>query len=362
MIGWTLGRYFFMRYVRVTFYFLLAVFMLSLLLDFTINASRIANLPGYSSLGAFAISALRIPFIMQQIFPFVALFSAMVTLISLNRRLELVVTRASGVSVWQFLFPFCLGAFLFGLLAVVAVNPLASWGTAKAENIISAWRGNSTVPVNSSRALWLTQRTDEGTATIGANMVLDRGRLLEDVTVIRRNGDDTIYDRLNARSARLEKGYWQLFDVYQTRRGQPREKHAEMRIATLLEPEFVEERFAEPESIPFYELPHKIKVVRSFGYPAHEFDMYLQSIIALPALLVAMTLIAATVSLKFMRSGQSDVMILGGILAGFVLYVVTVLARAFGNAGIVPPIIAAWIPVLIAVFFSVSFLLYREDG
>ena len=49
-------------------------------------------------------------------------------------------------------------------------------------------------------------------------------------------------------------------------------------------------------------------------------------------------------------------------LAGFLLYVVSVLVKAFGNAGIVPPVVAAWMPVVVAMFFGVTFLLYKEDG
>jgi lipopolysaccharide export system permease protein len=55
-------------------------------------------------------------------------------------------------------------------------------------------------------------------------------------------------------------------------------------------------------------------------------------------------------------------MILGGVVAGFVLYVVSVVAQAFGRAGFVPPFVAAWFPVVVAAFFGVSFLLYKEDG
>jgi lipopolysaccharide export system permease protein len=55
-------------------------------------------------------------------------------------------------------------------------------------------------------------------------------------------------------------------------------------------------------------------------------------------------------------------MILGGVVAGFMLYVVSVLVKAFGNAGFVPPFVAAWVPVIIATFFGVSFLLHKEDG
>lgn len=84
--------------------------------------------------------------------------------------------------------------------------------------------------------------------------------------------------------------------------------------------------------------------------------------IALPALLVAMTLIAAMVSLTFVRFGQSLYSILGGILCGFLLYVVSELITAFGEAGSVPPIVAAWVPVIVASTIGTTVLLHKEDG
>lgn len=365
MIGPTLARYFFRRYLKITCYFLLGIFSLSLLMDFTENAGRLAGLPGYSPLGALILSCLRIPFIMQQLFPFVALFAAMATLISLNRRLELVVTRSIGVSAWQFLLPICLGAFLLGLFAVLAVNPVAAWSAAKAQTIIAGWRSDSgalTAEQSGGRVPWLTQKTDEGTTTIGAKMVIDRGRVLIDATFVRFNEDKTIRDWINVGTAKLENGYWQLGKGALYRSGGAPLAVEGLRIKTQLKPQFIEERLVDPTTVPFYKLPAKIKIARSFGYSANEFDMYLQSVLALPALLVTMTLIAATVSLKFVRLGQSGMLIFGGIIAGFVLYVVTVLVKAFGNAGYVPPVIAAWAPVLIALFFGISFLLHREDG
>lgn len=145
-------------------------------------------------------------------------------------------------------------------------------------------------------------------------------------------------------------------------RGEEPQKMASFQIETQLRPEYVEEKLATPDTIPFTQLRHKIEVARSFGYSANAFDMQYQSLLALPALLMAMTLIAATVSLKFVRFGQSGAMILGGVIAGFMLYVVSVLVKAFGNAGFVPPFVAAWVPVIIATFFGVSFLLHKEDG
>lgn len=362
MIGWTLGRYFFMRYVQITFYFLLGIFALALLLDFTENASKLANLPGYSVWAALGISAIRVPFIMQQMIPFVALFSAMATLISLNRRYELVVARSVGVSAWQFLLPACLGAFLFGLATIFVLNPLAAYGFAKAEEISSFWKNGKVTSVSALRDPWIRQKTDEGETIIGAKSILDNGTTLSDVTFIEFDESKNIRQRYDARIAKLKTGHWELSDVTRIARGEEPTHIESLNIATQLRPEYVEEKLASPDTIPFTQLRQKIKVARSFGYSANAFDMQYQSLLALPALLMAMTLIAATVSLKFVRFGQSGAMILGGVVAGFMLYVVSVLVKAFGNAGFVPPFVAAWVPVVIATFFGVSFLLHKEDG
>lgn len=362
MIGWTLGRYFFIRYVKMTLYFLAGIFALSLLLDFTENAGRLANLPDYNVGIALALSAMRIPFIMQQVIPFVALFSAMATLISLNRRYELVIARSVGVSAWQFLLPACFGAFLFGVMTILVINPLAAYGFAKSEEITTQWRNGKTNEVTALRDPWLRQKTDEGEAIIGAKGIINGGTHLTDASFFILNPDLTIKERFDARNVQLNKGFWNLTDVTRIAEGEEPQHLLSKQIPTQLKPEYVEERLSAPEMIPFFQLRHKIEVAKSFGFSAKAFDMQFQSLLALPALLMAMTLIAATVSLKFVRSGQSGAMILGGIIAGFVLYVVTVLAKAFGTAGFVPPFVAAWVPVLIATFFGISFLLHKEDG
>ncbi len=105
------------------------------LVDFTETSSRLAGLTGYSVPGMVFMTALRVPLILQQTIPFVALFVGMTTLIALNRKYELVVVRAAGISVWQFMLPFCIGALLLGLGAMLVINPLAAWGQRQALNI-----------------------------------------------------------------------------------------------------------------------------------------------------------------------------------------------------------------------------------
>ncbi|QPC87325.1 LPS export ABC transporter permease LptG [Mesorhizobium sp. NBSH29] len=360
-MGWTLGRYFFFRYVSITLWFFFGIFALVFIIDFTEFSSRAAGLPGYTVQLGLALSALRVPMVMQQVVPFVGLFAAMATLVSLNRKYELVIARSAGISAWQFLLPACLGALLFGILTITLLNPLAAYGFSRAENIETALRSGKSNEVSAFSAPWIRQKTDEGETIIGARAILSQGLELADAVFFRFDSSGDISKRLDAKRAFLRDGYWELIDVTELN-GASEAAIPSTRIKTNLRPEIVQERLARPETIPFFELPAKIEVARSFGLRANAFAMQFHSLVALPPLLVAMTLIAATVSMRFERMGQSATMILGGVVAGFLLYVISVLVKAFGTAGFVPPVIAAWFPVIVALFFGVTFLLHKEDG
>jgi lipopolysaccharide export system permease protein len=361
-MGWTLNRYFFARYAAITTWYFVGVYALITLIDFTEFSSRTVGLPGFTVRLALTVSALRVPMIMQQAVPFVALVAAIATLVSLNRKYELVIARSAGISAWQFLLPCCTGALLFGLLTVGVLNPLAAYAVSRSEMLENEFRSGTSNAVSSFSAPWLRQKTADSDTIIGARAVLNQGLELANVTFFSLDKEGDIVERRDAERAYLRDGYWELHDVRRIKDGSQLPRLETDRIPTNLKPEFVQERLARPETIPFYELPGKIEVAQSFGLKASTFATQFHTLMALPLLLVAMTLIAATVSMRFQRMGQSATMILGGVLAGFLLYVVSVLVKAFGNAGFVPPFVVAWIPVVVAMFFGVTFLLYKEDG
>jgi len=364
MIGWTLFRYFFMRFIIMTVQFFIGVAVICYLADFTEFSRKVSSLPNYTIATGLLVSALHVPLILQTAIPFIVLFSSMTTLMMLNRKHELVIARSAGVSAWQFLLPFCFASFLIGLATIMIFNPAAAHALAKAEMIEASFKGDTAgLAENDNRIPWLRQQTpSEGTTIIGAEKSANRGLLLVNATFIRLDNNGSITMRLDAKQAVLEKGAWHLTGVTKLTRDGQRTTMPTATVKSGLKPEFIQERLAEPETIPFFELGRTIRIAHSFGLKAGGFAMQYNSLIALPLLLVAMTLIAATVSMRFVRMGQSIPMILGGILAGFLLYVVSVLVKAFGSADIVPPPVAAWFPVVVAMFFGVTFLLHKEDG
>ena len=361
-MGPTLFRYFFQRYLVMSGQIFAGLVLLIYVIDLAELNRQLAGLAEVSFSQTLIITALRIPRVILTAFPFIILIAAMVALTNFNRRYELVVARSAGISAWQFLAPLCLASLLIGLAVLLVFNPLASWSHSQAERIEGELRGRSVQPSTELRVPWLRQETAEGASIIGAMHSAERGRLLFEATVFRFEPDGTIRDRLDARRAILTDGAWELHDVTVYRGGTERSHEARIDVPSGLKLAYIEEQLARPESIPFFELGRKIEAARSFGLSANGFLMQFHSSIAMPILFVAMTLVAATVSLRFARFGQSATMILGGILAGFLLYILTAMAKAFGSAGLVPPVIAAWVPVALAMFYGVTFLLYKEDG
>lgn len=363
-MGATLNFYIFSRSLRMIIYFSLGATALAFLADFTEFSNRTAGLTDYNTFIALGVVAMRVPFILQIAIPFIVMFATMATLMTLNQKYELVIARASGVSAWQFLAPVWVSAFIVGLFTIFIVNPVASYGFAKAEEIEGLWRaGPSRNLLLNQQRPWLRQPGENGGAVlIGAKRASALGTQVFDVSFLFIDADGEMIKRTDATRAALRDGSWRAINTVTTSPTGGKVLQPRIDIPTTLDAAVVAEALIPAEMVPFLSLPKQIATAQSFGIPANPFRMQFHSLIALPVLLIAMTLIAATVSLRFARFGQSAGMVLSGIGAGFALYVITAVAKSFGNVGLISPPIAAWLPAGAAIFFGVGYLLHREDG
>ena len=134
------------------------------------------------------------------------------------------------------------------------------------------------------------------------------------------------------------------------------------RLATTLTLEQVRESFATPETVPFWQLPSYIELADRAGLVAAGYRLQYQQLLARPFLLAAMVMLAASVSLRFFRFGGVQKMVLSGISAGFLLFVLSKITEDMSKSELVSPVMAAWIPVLVGSLTGFVALLYQEDG
>jgi lipopolysaccharide export system permease protein len=359
----TLSRYLGQHFL-VSLGFVVGVAVTLIFLADLIETLRRASGEENATLGVvLGLTLLRLPSLTLKLLPFAALFGAIWSFSRLTRSQELVVARAGGVSVWQFLAPALVLAFAIGTLVVTVVNPLSAVMVSRFEQLEAKYlEGRPSLLAFSKTGLWLRQADANGQSVIHALGVSAESMELREVIIFLYEGVDEYRGRIDARSARLGDGHWELSDALLSRPGQPPQRYDRYELPTELTRARIQESFASPETLSFWALPGFIEVLEAAGFTAVRHRLYWHSVLATPVMLCAMVLLAATFSLRLTRRGLTGVLVAVGVGAGFVLYFVADVVHALGIAGNLPVVLAAWSPAGVCTMLGLAMLFHMEDG
>jgi lipopolysaccharide export system permease protein len=360
IIGATLGRYFSKRFAKTILVVFGTVFALVYTIDFVELMRRAGDAPGATAAMMAQLALFRTPSVAEQVLPFAVLFGSMATLLQLSRKLELVVARAAGISAWEFLQPGLLVAALLGIASVALYNPLSA-ALRQQAGVIEARIFDSPSRAT-GKEIWMRQRSPEGQAVIRAEALIPGTTTLTRVTMFMFDDSGAFTQRVEAREAHLRDGFWDLREArVLTAEEEPR-SYGQMMVASSLEPAQLRESFTSPDAVSFWSLDETIERTERAGLDARPYRLHYDILLARPLLFVAMVLVAASVSLRFFRFGGIAKLVLGGVAAGFMLYVATELMEDLGASGLVGTTVAAWFPAVVGVMLGVLALLYQEDG
>lgn len=363
----TLWRYILKKFLRSTLGVFLAITLVVLLF------TGVENLRRYSDAGAapgdvLIITLLQAPELLYQVFPLVLMLASLVTFLGLARTSELVVMRAAGVSALRLLRVPVLAAIAVAILCVAAVNPFVAAAIRQGQAVEEEFSSSvSSLLSFSKEGVWLRQADPDGQTVIQAARTNSDGSILTRVNMHRFDREGVLYSRIDAPAARLTPGAWVLENASEWKlepdgsfglsaQGQ------RLSLATGLTNDEILESFAPPETVGFWELPRFIQQMEESGFSGLRHRLFLQTELAKPALFAAMVLIGAAFAMRPSRFGQTGVMILLAVLAGFALYFFKDFAESLGAQGDIPILVAAWSPPFAAILLAVSLLLHLEDG
>lgn len=354
-----LGRQFLAGIAIVLF----SVMMLVFVIDLVETLRRFGGRDTFDFTTLISMTLMKMPGLIEIMMPFAALFGGMWTFTRLTRSSELVVARAAGVSVWQFLAPALFIGFSVGVFMVVAFNPFAAKMNERYERIENQSLGGQGSQLSISGAgLWLREGDRQGQAVVHAERVFDKGQRLEDVLILSYVGKDRFAARIDAKSAELQEGFWQLKEAWVSNPNEPAQFFTEFQFSTAMTIRDIEESFASPATLSVWQLPRFIDDAETAGFSATRHRLHWHSILSVPLLLFSMILIAATSSLRMSRLGGVSRLIVVGVLAGFALYFLQNITEALGLSGSLPIALAAWAPTGIATLLGTSMLFHLEDG
>ncbi len=326
-----------------------------------IELTRISNDASAGALfGAARLSLLRTPVIAEQVLPFAALFGALFAFLALARSRELVIARAAGMSVWHFLTPPLAAALLLGMASTLVLNPISATLKSIADDATN--RVLNKAGAEGGKNVWIRQKSIDGEAIMRARPVDGTSAKFETVTAFEFDHQGAFVYRVEAHTADLRDGYWQMSGVRLLSPGSPPEYHETYELPTYLTAPQIRQSLSEPESISFYDLPDWARATEAAGLDSARYFQQYHTLIARPVLMAAMLLLAATVSLRFSRTGAQMTSILGGIGAGFALYISNKVMADLGSAGMLSPLLTSFMCPVIACLLCALVLLYQEDG
>lgn len=343
------------------------VFLALIALSFVLNVVELMRRAASKSDATFGVvlemSFMKLPHMAEELLAFAILFGGMLVFARMTRSRELVIARAAGVSAWDFMLPAIALAFLIGVFNVAIFSPIASVTTSRYEWLESNYlRGHSSLLAVSKTGLWLRQGDDQAQSIVHAQRMLPDSMEMQDVIIFQFEGKDRFVGRVDATDGKLADGYWELKEAWLTAPDTPPRFEQNYLVKTNLTREDVQESFAAPETMSFWDLPAFIDVLEKAGFSALQHRLYFHSMVASPVLLCAMVLIAATFTLRLTRRGGTALLIAGGIGVGFLLYFMSDVVLALGRSASIPVELAAWAPAGISTLLGLAMLFHLEDG
>jgi len=186
--------------------------------------------------------------------------------------------------------------------------------------------------------------------------------VLHDVIVFRYEGRDRFVERIDAATARLGSGFWELTDALVTGPERLAERRPSYRFATALTIGQIQDSFASPETLSFWQIPGFVALLERAGFSAVKHRVHWHSLLATPLLLCGMVLLGAVFSLRMTRQGSIGLLITSGVVVGFVVYAFSDVVQALGISASIPVILAGWAPSSVPTLLATAVLVFIEDS
>lgn len=340
-----LGRYVARTVVSGALLVLAVLVSLDLLLSFLGETDEIGE-GDYDLAAAALYLLLTVPGRVYELFPAAVAIGGVLGLGSLAANSELVVMRASGVSIGRIVGMVMQG----GIVLMVVIVAVGEWVAPPSQQYAERMRGAAIAghgDVRGARGLWVR----DGSRFINVGTVLP-GYVLRDIEVYEFDGR-RLARALSARRAVYRDGVWRVSDIdstHITADGIRTEHQEEAAWQRLVRPELFQLLAVSPASLPIWRLQRYVEYLQDNRLDAARIELAFWRKIATPLSTLVMLLLALPVIFGSMRSAGAGQRVFVGSLIGIGYYL---LSELFAHIGIVYGLVAPVAALAPAALFTV---------
>lgn len=304
----------------------------------------------------------KIPYLLNELSAIIGFLSVMIFLQRLTSKNEFIIILSSGVPIWRvFIVPLFM-TFCFGILFVVVVSPLGSYGLRHYEKLEAkvTKRAASNVIVAPSGIFFFEEDKDLH-RVVQAKSISPANKQLHDITVLLVNEQNQFVRRIDAPSANLDNGILQLnspkiIEHDKVVDGEVLDLPTKLSVSALVK------RFISPEAIPIWSLRPTINKLAKSGIPTTVYQIYYYKQIFKPIIMLAMACLACWfVSLNVRDNSGPKIMVTGLVFGVVAYFLLEIILRVLAYSGF-NPMLAVLLPVLFLILISNFVILHFQEA
>ncbi|PPR43091.1 MAG: hypothetical protein CFH21_00907 [Alphaproteobacteria bacterium MarineAlpha5_Bin11] len=305
-------------------YILISLLILTttvLIIDF-IELTRVnINKENFSLEKIILMSILKIPYIINEITPFIIIISTAFFFKNLIDNNELVSMRNLGLSILNVFYPVGCAVFITGLISLLLINPASSVFMNYYEKIETEKDGLNNIVKLSGEEIWIKNKFDDNIIYINANSININKMKLNDVMIVNDNSlDPTI---IFAKNANIINKELQLIDVEQVKiKSNVIENFNKLNLPIDFTRKDIVNSLEYYKHTSFYNYYNYVNSMKKLNYLSNEIILYFISEIFKPLLLISICFVVTGYVSKFNRNETFFKTIFVAIIIGFIIFLI----------------------------------------
>lgn len=286
---------------------------------------------------------LKMPGFLLYLLPMSILICSLLTFSQAFRRHEIAAIKAAGGRLKTLFYPFVATGILMSIFAFVTSEVVVPFFSRKASDIQNRLEGKEKKSVFSNGVIWLKSRDG---SPVKIDLYIPDKKIARGVSIF-ISGREFLKEQIIAQEAFWNGRTWILNNVrkYHVSTGEI-EKMTHMEYADLDSPDLFDEALKTHDEMGAYELYRYIQRLQNAGFNNIKLIVDLNSKLSFPLINIFMMMLGIALSSRSQK-GRGLVTAGLGLLISLIYWIGYTFSISTGYAGIVQPVLAAWIiPVL----------------
>ncbi len=356
-------RYLIINYFKYFGYVLGVIFFVLYLIDFSEFMRK------YSALDIRLWAMLKIVFYksndhLYKTIPFAFFIAALLYIMRLNLDNELVILRsANAMPIYKILGILSLGAFCFGVLYILAFNPLNA-NMLKRYEIFEAkhMKGKPSTFMLSNTGLWFREESANNKVNIINTMrIAQNTKQAFDVEIYTYDKNLKRVENISASRVDVLPNKWILHDAEVLDENFNLHKYAQLERAISIDFLRLKNSIANPDTISLWEMPGFIRISRNSGLPTIMHEIQFFSLLLMPLYFAVMVSFGGVFAFSSSRHGTLYRNIVWGLATGFFVYFISDVVKALGIVTRLPVLLIALLPIIIIAVVTIYLMIVFEE-